>query len=181
VRGDAARGAETARSPSHNLSIGEALRNIAPPEDLIICPALSSYCIENPCWGRTAIGGAGRPRRGQQHNRSSSHPFATETRSSETTFQPYPFDRSDFECKYRYTQTARPIHVATAPYPDELRVVIQDNLFPCSKAYSRVVGGDGAGDLRSGCEFARSRPLPTPTDPSNILLQSQDSNQSSFN
>jgi hypothetical protein len=36
--------------------------------------------------------------------------------------------------------------------------IVQESLLSYSKAYSRVVGGEGAGDLRSGGEFARSRP-----------------------
>jgi hypothetical protein len=49
--------------------------------------------------------------------------------------------------------------------PDNLMlIIVPENLFLYNKAYSRVVGGDGAGGLRSGREFARFPPpqnLPT--------------------
>jgi hypothetical protein len=46
----------------------------------------------------------------------------------------YSFDRVQI-C----TQTARPIHVATAPYPDELRAVIQSEPLSYKRTYSHTV------------------------------------------
>jgi hypothetical protein len=57
--------------------------------------------------------------------------------------------------------------------------IVQENLFSNSKVYSRVVGGDGAGDLRSGGEIAR---FPTPQHlPTHQISSSEDNAQTLAN